>query len=92
MTSLKDTLIALSGDQTVDAQLYQDNNTWEDPGYDEQRLDIDRKLLSRFGRDVAVRECPKSVDWDSVFGWRSGEEEVNEFVVVNMRHVLEGPL
>ena len=31
MIFFTDTLTALSGDQTVDAHLYQDNNTWEGP-------------------------------------------------------------
>ena len=36
--------------------------------------------------------CPKSPGWDSDIGERADEEEVSEYVVWNMRHVLEGPL
>ena len=36
--------------------------------------------------------CPKSLDWDSDTVGRSDEEDANEYLMGNMRHVLEGPL
>ena len=45
LTSFTGALVALPGSQTVDAQLNQDNNTWEDPGNADDNVDIKRELI-----------------------------------------------
>ena len=82
----------MSGGQTVDAQcgrLAQQHLE----GEEERTLGLPTitaryraKLIPRF--EVPV--CPKSPDWDSDFDVRSDEDEMNEYVMENVRHVIEG--
>ena len=91
-TISRDTLIALSGGQTVDARLYEDNNTWGDPGYAHNNASISSGSLSHDFGEMWRYGCPKCTDWDSDIDMRSVEEEVSAHVTWNMRYVMEGPL
>ena len=59
MTSLKDTLIAFSGGQTVDAQLYQDNNNWRDPWLADDNASISSGSLFTGLGEMWRYGCPK---------------------------------
>ena len=82
----------MSGGQTADAQLYLDNNTWRDPEYADDDASMSSGSFVPDLGDVWRYGCPRSLDWDSDIDVRSDDEEVSEYVMVNLRHVLEGSL
>ena len=65
MTSSRDTLVALSGNQTAEAQLYQADKTRAYPGYASDNASISSGSLSPDLGEMWKYGCPRSLDWDS---------------------------
>ena len=81
-----DTQITLSGGQTVDAQVYQDNNTWEDPGCADRA-----ELVCQSRTDVEVRVPEKHGLPKTTSKLGAKMRRRVEHATRNLRHVLEGP-
>ena len=64
-TLLTDTLLALSGNQTVDAQGCRDEITGNDPGHVGDYVSIWSGSLSPNLGEMWRYGCPRSRDWDS---------------------------
>ena len=60
MTSLRDALVASSGNQAAEAQLYQADSTWACPGFDDDNASISSGSLTRFEGNVEARVPNKS--------------------------------
>ena len=73
MTSLRDTLIALPGNPTFDAQGHGDEITGNVPGYVDDNVSILSGSLSPDLWDLWRYGCPRSPDWDS-----DGDADIDE--------------
>ena len=93
MASFGDTLIALSGNQPAEAQLYQSDKNWAYPGYDDDNASISSGSLSPDLGHIWKYGCTRCPDLDreSIGELDDGatEKEGGEYDVWN---VLEGPL
>ena len=94
MTSFRHTLIALSGNQTAEAQLYQADNTWAHPGKIDDNVSMSSGSLSPDLEDLWKYGCPRSPDWDSEGDGEvvDGAQEKEGSDMWNVQYVLQGPL